>query len=108
MSDYFIKKPCIHCPFRNDVKPFLRPERGAELAIHASNPYNSFTCHKTTEPDEESDSGEMLLNDNSKECAGFLTLQIQEGAKIPYGFNPSYDIVYQDIYDMIDAYENQD
>jgi hypothetical protein len=50
-----MKKPCQHCPFRRDVKPFLRPGRGKELAYHAQNPYNSFTCHKTLEHDEEGD-----------------------------------------------------
>ena len=104
---YFMKKPCVHCPYRNDVKPFLTPERGEELAYHATNPYNSFSCHKTTETDEDSESGERYAGENSKECAGFMTLQVQEGMRIPEGFEPSYDVVYQDAYDMIDAYDNQ-
>lgn len=104
---YFCKKPCKHCPYRNDVKPFLTPERGEELAYYAQNPYNSFPCHKTTELDEESESGEMYATDKSKECAGFITLQVIENGErwIPEGFEPAYDIVYADVYDMIDAYD---
>lgn len=104
--NYFMKSPCAHCPFRIDVKPFLTPERGEELAYHATNPYNSFPCHKTTVSDEEygGDGSESVCTEKSKECAGFLTLQIQEGAPIPKGFTPAYEIVYSDAWDMADAY----
>jgi hypothetical protein len=95
-----MKKPCQHCPFRRDVKPFLRPGRGKELAYHAQNPYNSFTCHKTLEHDEE---GDVFVGEKSLECAGFLTLQINEGADCPKGFTPDEN-VYSDAYEMIDAY----
>ena len=105
--NYFMKKPCEHCPFRNDVKPFLRPERGEELAYLTENPYNSFTCHKTTVADEDSEESEMLCNEKSKECAGFLTMQIIANGEqfIPEGFVPSYDLVYDDAWSMTDAYE---
>jgi hypothetical protein len=101
----FVKKPCSHCPYRKDVKPFLHPQRGEELAYHSTNPYNTFPCHKTTEYDEEYD--DMVVTQKSKECAGFLTLQIVEGKKTPDGFTPSFDIVYNNVDDMADAYLNQ-
>lgn len=111
MSD-FMKKPCAHCPYRNDVRPFLTPERGEELAYHAQNPYNSFPCHKTTEYNEDYDDeygeDDMLVTENSKECAGFLTLKCQEGMDAPEGFEPAWDIVYMDVYEMMDAYDNPD
>lgn len=103
---YYMKKPCEHCPYRNDVRPFLHPSRGEELAFHAQNPYNSFPCHKTTESDEESEEGEMLVTEKSKECAGFMTLQCQNGMTAPEGFEPAWEIVYTDSYEMADAYEN--
>lgn len=109
MEDTFMKRPCIHCPFRHDVKPFLTPSRGAELAYAANNSYNSFPCHKTTESDDESEDGMQMCTNKTKECAGFLTLQHNEtGCSIPEGFEPAYDIVYEDINDMVDAYEDQD
>ena len=95
-------KPCKHCPFRKDVKPFLEPERGAEIAVGAYNKYNYFPCHKTTEADEESDA--MHVTEKSKECAGFLTLQIKEGGrKIPEGFKPS-ELIYESVDEMCSAY----
>jgi hypothetical protein len=104
MSD-IMKRPCEHCPYRHDVKPFLRPERGEELAYHATNKYNSFSCHKTTVPDDES--SRMYCTEKTKECAGFVTLQINEGMEIPEGFEPAFDIVYTDAFDMIQAYDEE-
>ena len=102
---YYMKQPCKHCPFRRDVKPFLTPERGEELAYHAQSPYNSFPCHKTTVSDEEygGEGYEMVVTENSKECAGFITLQINSGMSCPDGFTPSED-VYGDTDEMIYAY----
>ena len=109
MENYFCKKPCKHCPYRVDVKPYLTPERGEELAYHAQNPYNSFPCHKTTELDEDSEDGEMIATSTSKECAGFLTMQIAiNGEKYkPKGFEPSYDICFSDTWDMICHFEDE-
>jgi len=101
---YFMQKPCKHCPFRRDVKPFLSAERGEELAILTTNPYNSFSCHKTTVSDEDSEDGEMIVTEDSLECAGFLSMQINEGAIRPDGFEVS-DLVYEDYCEMIDAYQ---
>lgn len=103
----FCKKPCKHCPFRNDVKPFLTAERGEELAYLTQNKYNIFPCHKTTKYNEYSENMEIVQK--TKMCAGFLTMQmIENGDKfIPEGFEPSFELVYESILDMIDAYENQ-
>jgi len=113
MGDY-MKKPCEHCPYRNDVKPFLTPERGEELAYHALNPYNTFPCHKTTEYDDSYDDNDyegddMMVVETSKECAGFLTLMAKECGedRTPEGFKPSYDICYPYSEDMIDAYDEE-
>jgi len=103
--EYYTKKPCKDCPFRKDVKPFLTAEFGEELAYSAQNPFNSFPCHKTTVEDEDSEDGEMMVTSDSKECAGFITLQINEGMDCPEGFTPS-EKVYSDVYEMADAYSN--
>ena len=103
MTDY-MKKPCIHCPFRHDVTPFLTPIRGDELANSANNPYNDFPCHKTMEHDDE---GETICVEKTKQCAGFLTLMASNLGedRMPEGFKPSYDIVYSDSWEMSEAYE---
>jgi hypothetical protein len=103
MSD-FMKKPCANCPYRTDVKPFLHPERGEELAYIAQNPYNTFTCHKTL---SEGRDGDLFEGSNSKVCAGFLSLQHNENGETWYdndGFEPSPK-VYETSYDMAAAYE---
>ena len=104
MSD-FVKKPCKHCPFRVDVKPFLHPDRAYEIAAHASNPYNSFPCHKTTESDDD---GNCYGTEESKECAGFLTMRARESEEgVPEGFEPDWDGVYESEWDMEAAYQEE-
>ncbi len=105
MERWFAKKPCQHCPYRRDVRPFLTPERGEELAYYTENPYNDFPCHKTTVEDEDSDEGNMLVVDDTLTCAGFLSMQIEwSGRECPDGFNPS-DLVYSEPSEMAAAYE---
>lgn len=105
----FIKTPCKHCPYRRDVKPFLTPERGEELAYLPQNPYNEFHCHKTIEYDGDEDHQGRPTEDFSKiqMCAGFLTLRAQDGLDIPDGFEPAWEMCYTDSYEMADAYERQ-
>lgn len=105
MSD-FIKKPCKNCPYRKDVKPFLTPIRGEELAYLAQNPYSTFTCHKTLEHDDEGNA----FGSEQKICAGFLSLQSNELGGTYYddnGFQAS-DNVYSDSCEMIDAYSEEE
>lgn len=104
MADWFRKTPCEHCPYRRDVKPFLTPERGEELAFHSTNPYNSFPCHKTTEEGE--DGFEMVAVETSQECAGFLSMVVNENGNEIEGFTPS-GLVYSDAWEMCDAYAEQ-
>lgn len=104
MAEDFMKSPCKHCPFRRDVTPFLHPDRATEIAYSAQNPYSEFYCHKTTEFDDDDDEGDMLVTDNTKVCAGFLTLRAQEGLRIPKGFTPDWEKCYGDTWEMTEAY----
>jgi hypothetical protein len=104
MSDY-MKKPCDKCPFRIDVTPFLHPERAYDIAVGASNPYNDFHCHKTIEHDDD---GNGYAVENSKQCAGFLTMRARETKQgVPKGFEPDFDNVYEDAWDMESAYQEK-
>lgn len=107
--EHFMKSPCKHCPFRHDVTPFLHPDRAEELAYSTQNKYSSFPCHKTTVSNDDfgGDGSEMMIVDESKECAGFLTLRAQTGEDIPDGFKPSWELCYTDPYDMSEAYQQQ-
>ncbi len=101
----YVKVPCKHCPFRNDVTPYLHPERAANIAYSSENPYSDFQCHKTTESDE--DGSESICTEQTKTCAGFLTMAAGAGIDTPAGFEPSWDIIYNDPFEMSQAYEEE-
>jgi hypothetical protein len=106
----FMAAPCVHCPFKQDVKPFLHPERAYDIANTVHNPYNDpFPCHKTTESDDDSEEGEMMVVETTKVCAGWLTMMACSRGSTPYdddGFEPSAGC-YEDPEDMFYAYEEE-
>lgn len=63
-----VLKPCENCPFRSDVRPFLRTDRAAELVEYTRQGFG-FHCHKTT-----TETG----NGKPKQCAGALILARKE------------------------------
>lgn len=65
---YGLTKPCSHCPFRSDIRPFLTPERVREIA--RSLVRAEFPCHETTGAKE----GERAPESEWKHCAGALIL----------------------------------
>jgi hypothetical protein len=102
----YMKKPCQHCPFRSDVKPFLHPERAADIAYSAGNPYSEFHCHKTIDYDSRDD-GDGVVTNKSLLCAGFVAMQINEaGIDEPDGWVWP-DNVYSDSYEMTQSYEDE-
>lgn len=104
-EQWFVKKPCKHCPYLRSVKPFLHPSRGEELAYLTENRYNEFPCHKTTVSSEDDDFGERDWGERTLTCAGFLSMQIEWGGRsCPDGFTPSED-VYSEPYEMAEAYD---
>jgi hypothetical protein len=105
----FMAKPCAQCPFRIDVKPFLRADRAEEIAWNAEDRFGSFPCHKTLEADDsEFGDGESMVVETSKECAGHLTMQFAANGQTYYddeGFKPA-DNCYPNSGDMTEAYED--
>lgn len=67
-----LETPCANCPFRSDVKPFIRPERAVELVG-----VPSFPCHKTVDY-RNSSSGEVT--EQSQMCAGYMILHENENS----------------------------
>lgn len=63
-------RPCPKCPFRTDVRPYLRQEGAYEIsdALLAG---RTFTCHETTVQDED---GDMQDGPNAQHCAGALII----------------------------------
>lgn len=105
MKDY-MKSPCGNCPFRSDLKPFLTPNRGADLACLSTNPYNSFPCHKTAVSDGD---GSLGWGEKTKHCAGFTSMQVNNAGDNfkPEGFEVS-DLVYEDAFHMEQVYTDPD
>ena len=71
-----LTRPCAHCPFRADAKPYLTPERGAELAGYVMTENLTFPCHETT----GKLSGEDRSEEEYQQCAGALHLHVREGS----------------------------
>jgi len=65
-------RPCAKCPFRNDIRPFLRQERVIDLENELINQQKTFTCHETNDYDDET--GDGIETKNSEHCAGALIL----------------------------------
>lgn len=63
-------RPCAECPFRTDVKGYLRGGRAREIANSLLRDA-TFTCHKTNEYDDD---GEPEETSKSEHCAGALIL----------------------------------
>lgn len=73
-NPYAMTSPCDNCPFRSDVKPYIRAARVVE--IRQSLERSEFPCHKTVEYDGD---GESLRSRDEIHCAGALILLEREG-----------------------------
>lgn len=62
---YELTSPCDNCPFRRDVKPYIRPSRVVEIARGLERA--EFPCHKTVNHEHRDESTEI-------HCAGALIL----------------------------------
>ena len=103
---YDLRTPCSNCPFRSDVKPYIRPERVEEIIGQ------EFSCHKTTTCKERD-------NDHSEaqHCAGSLILhekmaqphQMMRIMERLGGYDRTKLDMYASVYDaaesMIEAHE---
>ena len=74
INPYRLVSPCAHCPFRNDIPPFLTRARVRE--IQRSLECGEFPCHETVTYDE--DDGEYVPRDEAH-CAGALILKEKLG-----------------------------
>lgn len=66
-----LRRPCAQCPFRSDIRPYLRPGRIEEIAEATA-----FHCHKTVDYSNDGD-GDVVPD--SQLCAGWLIVQEKEG-----------------------------
>jgi hypothetical protein len=73
-NPYRLTTPCANCPFRTDVKPYLRPERVEEMQESLTR--SEFPCHKTLDYSKlgEDDVGYGEGYEKHGHCAGALIL----------------------------------
>jgi hypothetical protein len=77
-APYRLTKPCATCPFRTDIRPYLRPERVDEMEADLER--GEFYCHKTVNYDSmrDDDEGEPIFETRDRageaHCAGALIL----------------------------------
>jgi hypothetical protein len=67
---YELTSPCGNCPFRHNVKPYLRAERVEEIRDGLVR--GEFPCHKTT---VDTGDGNKRETEHSQHCAGALILK---------------------------------
>lgn len=68
-----VKSPCAHCPFRNDIRGYLRKSRAEEIVNHLSADDSSwFSCHETT-----TSKGRSTKHPDAAQCAGAMLLQVK-------------------------------
>lgn len=108
---YDLRKPCNNCPFRNDIPPYLHPDRINEIVGV------EFACHKTTKHDDDGERMIRVEHEKEQHCAGSLIMH--EKMEIPHQMmricerlgiydRTKLDMdapVYDDISEMIDTHE---
>lgn len=110
--NYDLKKPCPDCPFRTDIKTYIKAERAEDICESLLSG-KDFPCHKTTGSDDE---GETTVESNSKMCAGAMimlehmrrpTQMMRISERLGYYNHNLLDMgspVYEDTYEMIDRH----
>lgn len=75
---YALRRPCDNCPFRTDIKPYLRRDRAVEIVQNLGR--GTFSCHKTIDYDalEDNDPSEVP-GPTEKQCAGAMIMQEKAG-----------------------------
>ena len=66
-----LRTPCPKCPFRRDVKPYLRRDRAQEIADGLTRQQQTFACHLTVKHDDD---GEPRYGPHEQHCAGALII----------------------------------
>lgn len=101
---FWMKEPCGPCPYSRSKTLFLHPERAADFAHNAENPYTDFPCHKTADHHEDEDGfGEYVRGEKSLTCNGFLSMQCTVNDREIEGFTPHPD-AFEDSWEMIDRH----
>lgn len=79
---YSMSSPCKNCPFRNDIRGYLREERVYEI-VESVLRQQSFPCHKTTTfehaEDDEGSYDRRVNTEDEEQCAGAELFAMKNG-----------------------------
>jgi hypothetical protein len=100
-----MKECCGLCPYSRKDTLFVHPERAADFANAAENPYNDFVCHKTGVTHDDEYGGEIVRGEKSLTCMGFASLQynINGSGSGEYRTDPN---AFEDAWQMTDHHED--
>lgn len=70
-----LKAPCRDCPFRTDIVFYLTEGRVREICRHLIDFDGTFTCHKTTQHDED---GEYIPLATEQHCYGAMVFLMKK------------------------------
>ena len=71
---YELTAPCVQCPFRSDIRPFIAPERARQILTNNA----EFACHKTLDYQRPDEDGDATETKNTQHCAGVLIILEKE------------------------------
>lgn len=71
---YDLRAPCAKCPFRSDIRPFIRAERARGILEGNA----EFACHATLDYDNRDSDGEASETPKTNHCAGVLIILERE------------------------------
>lgn len=67
-----LKAPCLDCPFRSDIRPYLRRARAEQIVRDLER--MTFACHETVHCPQPRDKRSRFSDRNQHHCAGALIL----------------------------------
>ena len=112
MENTVMKKCCGLCPYSRKDTLFLHPDRAADFAYQAENPYTDFVCHKTGVVHEdhydEDQQNAIVRGEKSLTCAGFHAMQnIVNGTEERSEIEIDFKDHFSDTYEMIEHHETE-
>ena len=79
LSRFALKRPCKHCPFRNDEARIRFADRERAIEIEEAAYRHGFPCHETADQVENPETGEYgaVFGDQSSFCIGYVIMRLK-------------------------------
>ena len=86
LSGFRLKRPCLHCPFRNDGTRIRFRCRERALEIEEQAYQQGFPCHETADyhEDPEGPDDGFVFGEKSAFCIGYVIMRLKNGDGYPW------------------------